>query len=66
MNPSSPHLPLRPQISLGRGCVFVGVVVHELLHALGFWHEQSRADRDAHVDIVYENILPGFQFNFEV
>ena len=33
-------------LSLGPGCVQHGVVVHELLHTLGLWHEQSRLDRD--------------------
>ena len=36
----------------GPGCATVGVVVHEVMHALGFFHEQQRADRDdyLHVD----------------
>ena len=34
----------------------VGSVVHELLHSLGFYHEQSRPDRDEHVEIRWQNI----------
>ena len=31
---------------------------------LGFWHEQSRADRDNHVTIVWDNINPSMKYNF--
>jgi Astacin (Peptidase family M12A) len=38
-------------------CV-TGGVMHELLHVLGFWHEQSRCDRDQYVSIIWSNIDP--------
>ena len=44
-----------------RGCVYHKVVQHELLHALGFNHEQTRSDRDSHVRIIYQNIMRGEQ-----
>jgi len=52
------------QVSLGRGCVYKGIVEHEFMHALGFWHEQSRADRDQNVDIIWNNIKPSMKYNF--
>ena len=52
------------QVSLGTGCVYTGIVIHELMHATGFWHEQSRADRDSHISINWSNIKAGMEFNF--
>ncbi|KAF5897880.1 high choriolytic enzyme 1-like, partial [Clarias magur] len=55
----------RQVLSLERnGCVYFEIVQHELLHALGFQHEQCRCDRDKHVKILYENVIPGQQHNF--
>ena len=39
-------------------------MVHELGHALGFLHEQSRSDRDEHVVIQFQNIRSGMEGNF--
>ena len=40
------------------GCTFMGTAAHELIHALGFYHEQSRADRDNYLRVFYENVDP--------
>jgi hypothetical protein len=41
-------------------------IVHELGHALGYWHEQSRPDRDDFVIIHESNIKPGKDSNFVI
>lgn len=46
-------------ISIGTNCASTGIVIHEMFHALGRWHEQSRPDRDQHVRINQENIQSG-------
>ena len=46
-------------MSLGPECLQTSIVLHELLHSLGFWHEQSRPDRDQYVEIFWENIKQG-------
>jgi hypothetical protein len=53
----------RQDASVPSGCGF-GSTVHELTHALGMWHEQSRSDRDNHVTIKWENIIDSKKHNF--
>ncbi|KAL7741425.1 hypothetical protein ACLKA6_000753 [Drosophila palustris] len=50
---------------LGEGCFRPGTILHEFMHALGFYHEQSSALRDDYIDVVEENIVPGKEFNFK-
>lgn len=47
-------------LSIGRFCDEISTVEHEILHALGFFHEQSRYDRDDFVTILFKNIKEGF------
>ncbi|XP_066276693.1 uncharacterized protein [Branchiostoma lanceolatum] len=44
------------EVSLGDGCLGKATIMHELMHAVGFWHEQSRPDRDDWVWIYLENV----------
>lgn len=51
----NPTLVLNPQ-----RCVYLGTVIHELLHVLGMQHTHQRNDRDDHVEILPENIKVGY------
>ncbi|KAM6943547.1 high choriolytic enzyme 1-like [Xenentodon cancila] len=55
----------KQSISLLRyGCLYLKTIQHEVLHALGFHHEQVRSDRDSYVRILTQNIQPGMESNF--
>ncbi len=51
-------------ITLGPGCETMGIAAHEIGHAIGFYHEQSRSDRDQHVVVHWENIDPDYTSQF--
>jgi hypothetical protein len=50
-------------VNLASGCT-KGNTIHEIGHAIGFWHEQSREDRDAFVTVHWDKIQPGYEHNF--
>nr|XP_039261435.1 meprin A subunit beta-like [Styela clava] len=52
------------RLSIGSGCERMAVCCHELMHAIGIWHEQSRADRDDYVEIMWDIISEGYENNF--
>uniref|UniRef100_A0A3P8RPR9 Metalloendopeptidase n=1 Tax=Amphiprion percula TaxID=161767 RepID=A0A3P8RPR9_AMPPE len=55
----------RQVLSLSKqGCLHHGIVIHELNHALGFQHEQTRSDRDSYVRINWQYIKPSTAYNF--
>ncbi|XP_054718372.1 astacin-like metalloprotease toxin 1 [Uloborus diversus] len=51
-------------LSLSAGCFNFGILVHEMGHAVGFYHEHSRSDRDDYIDIHYDNIQTGMEDQF--
>ena len=56
----------KQNLSLGIGCIRHGIIVHELGHTIGFWHEQNRPDRGSFIDILYNNVESGKQINFDL
>lgn len=52
-------------IRLSPGCGFTEIT-HEIMHALGFVHEQSRLDRDSFVEILWDNIKEPFLSQFDI
>ena len=46
-------------VSIGLGCATPEIVLHEIMHALGFVHEQSRIDRDDFLNVHRDRVKPG-------
>lgn len=46
------------------GCNYVGTIIHELTHSIGFEHEHQRPDRDNYLTIHMENVQSGDESQF--
>jgi len=51
-------------IELASDCT-AGNAAHEMMHALGMFHEQSRCDRDEFVEILFDNVIEDKKNNFD-
>ncbi|KAK0413240.1 hypothetical protein QR680_006680 [Steinernema hermaphroditum] len=52
-------------VSVGASCAFIATILHEIGHALGMHHTQSRFDRDDFVYIDRGNVYPNLWFNYK-
>ena len=43
-------------IILGPDCMEKGTIIHEFIHAFGFYHEHVRADRDDYIELKWDKI----------
>lgn len=57
-----PPVPMLMQ--LGPDCS-VGNIMHEFGHSAGLYHEQSRADRDQHIRVRFDNIVDDKEAQFQ-
>uniref|UniRef100_A0A914HW06 Metalloendopeptidase n=1 Tax=Globodera rostochiensis TaxID=31243 RepID=A0A914HW06_GLORO len=49
------------EMSLGAGCEVFGTITHEFGHLLGMFHHHARQDRDEKIQVITENIEPGWK-----
>ncbi|XP_023232123.1 astacin-like metalloprotease toxin 5 isoform X1 [Centruroides sculpturatus] len=56
----------RQILNLGSGCWNVGIILHELGHAIGLFHEHTRRDRDKYIKILLDNIKEEHKEAFQI
>ena len=44
----------------------MNVIQHEMMHAIGFYHEHNRPDRDNYITVVEANVEEGKENNFDI
>jgi hypothetical protein len=66
MTQEQPIMTLKKNTGLLRqGCFYGETIQHELMHIMGFFHEQNRPDRDNYVKINLENVESNNVYNFD-
>ncbi|CAI4221274.1 unnamed protein product [Auanema sp. JU1783] len=46
-------------------CIETDIVMHELMHSIGLWHEHMRYDRDDYITVLFENIEAPYKSQFD-
>ncbi|KAL7668180.1 hypothetical protein ACOME3_008894 [Neoechinorhynchus agilis] len=49
---------------LSEECDRPGIMAHEFGHAIGFWHEHTRPDRDDYIYVIDDNVNHDQRYNF--
>ncbi|XP_067136309.1 astacin-like metalloprotease toxin 5 [Centruroides vittatus] len=56
----------RQILNLGSGCWNFGIILHEVCHAIGLYHEHTRPDRDKYIKILWDNIKEEHKQEFQI
>ncbi|XP_052224040.1 uncharacterized protein LOC127839696 [Dreissena polymorpha] len=46
-------------------CMTLPIILHEIGHSIGLYHEHTKADRDDYIIVHYENINRTYHYNFD-
>ena len=52
-------------IQIGTDQIHKGIILHEIMHTLGYFHEHQRSDRDSYVNIYFDNIIDDAKYGFK-
>lgn len=52
-------------VFIGPYCSTLPIILHEMYHVMGFYHEMKRYDRDKYIEINWDNITPGYEKFFD-